>query len=258
MDTIKALLAVQVYFAQYLNNVKYASPVSCVVMIKQNPKKAKNAVITHLRQFFTSQEFKTGSFQKQTITTLNFEIAITPFTYGMEASKTFKNNIPRVHIDIIPPHKLNKEGLTYHHVRFRTDFTLTQDYINEKFIEHIKKKRRQHRKNKDKPRLFIFDSEHLNDMNLPISPMPHTIERETVEKYLNSKSTDDIVCIIYRNYREILPKFTVKVYAPEHMQPYAQQLENFGFHQDYEVARNSADITAKLAFLSRYRIRKQG
>lgn len=258
MDTIKALLAVQVYFAQYLNNVKYAAPVSCVVMIKQNPKKAKNAVISSLRKFFTSQKFKTGRFQEQTITTPNFEIIITPFTYGMEASKTFKNNIPRVHMDIIPPNKLNEEGLTYHQVRFRTDFTLTQDYINERFIEHIKKKRKQHRKNRDKSRLFIFDSEHLNDMNIPISPLPGTIEKETVERYLNSKDTDDVVCIIYRNYRESLPKFTVEVFAPEHMQLYARQLRKFGFHQDYEVAANSADIAAKLASLSRYRIQKQG
>jgi hypothetical protein len=146
MDTIKALLAAQVCFAQYLNNVKYAAPVSCVVMIKQNPKKAKNAVISSLRKFFTSQKFKTGKFQEQTITTPDFEIIIAHFTYGMEASKTFKNNIPRVHMDIIPPNKLNKEGLSYHQVRFRTDFTLTQDYINERFIEHIKKKRKQHRK----------------------------------------------------------------------------------------------------------------
>jgi hypothetical protein len=221
MDTIKALLAVQVYFAQYLNNVKYASPVSCVVMIKQNPKKAKNTVITRLKTFFASPNFKSGNFKEQTITSPDYEIIITPFTYGMEGSKTFKNNIPRVHMDIIPPNKLNKEGLTYHQVRFRTDFTLTQDYINEKFIERISKKRKQHRKNSDKPRLFLFDSEHLNDMNLPFSPLPHTIEQKTIEKYLNSKSTDDVVCIIYRNYRESLPKFTVKVFAPEHMQPYA-------------------------------------
>jgi len=258
MDTIRALLDVQVYFAQYLNQIKYAAPVSCVVMIKQNPKKAKNAVITRLRKFFKSQEFKMGRFQEQTITTPDFEIIIRPFTYGMEASETFKNNIPRVHIDIIPPNKLNEEGLTYHQVRFRTDFTLTQDYINEKFIEHIRKKRKQHRKNKDKPRLFIFDSEHLNDMNVPISPLPNTIEKEIVEEYLNSKKTDDVVCIIYRNYRESLPRFTVKVFAPEHMKFFARQLETFGFHQDYEVARSSADITAKLASLARYKIRRQG
>lgn len=258
MDTIRAILDVQVYFAQYLNKIRYASPVSCVVMLKQNPKKAKNAVITWLKKFFTSSEFKTGRFREQTITVPDFEIIITPFTYGMEASKTFSSNIPRVHIDIIPPNKINKEGLTYQQVRFRTDFTLTQDYINEQFIERINKKRKQHRKNSDKPRLFLFDSEHLNDMNLPISPLPHIIEQETVENYLNSKSTNDVVCIIYRNYRESLPKFTVKAFAPEHMKPFAQQLEKFGFHQDYEVARSSTDITSKLASLSRYRIRKQG
>lgn len=258
MDTIRALLDVQVYFAQYLNKVKYASPVSCVVLLKQKSKKTKNAVINGLRKFFASQEFKTGRFQKQTITTPSFELIIAPFTYGMEASDTFKNNIPRIHIDIIPPNKYNKEGLTYHPARFRVDFTLTQDYINEKFIEHISKKRKQHRKNSDKPRLFLFDSEHLNDMNLPISPLPHTIEQEPVEKYLNSKNTDDVVCIIYRNYRKSLPEFTVKAYAPEHMQAYARHLEKFGFHQDYDVARSSADITAKLASLSRYRVRKHG
>jgi hypothetical protein len=95
-------------------------------------------------------------------------------------------------------------------------------------------------------------------MNIPISPLPGTIEKETVERYLNSKDTDDVVCIIYRNYRESLPKFTVEVFAPEHMQLYARQLRKFGFHQDYEVAANSADIAAKLASLSRYRIQKQG
>lgn len=98
----------------------------------------------------------------------------------------------------------------------------------ELFLQEIDRKRHSQRDMKDMPRIFFFDNEVYRGQELPLFHNLNTIDHCRIQAFVEENTTDDIVCLVYRDYSpNNLPTWTFKVYCKEELNWIKQEIESW-------------------------------
>lgn len=102
--------------------------------------------------------------------------------------------------------------------------SLSMDFL----IAQIHKKRKSQNDLKDMPRIFFFDNEIYRGPELPLFSTSDRFNDKDIQQYLESKQTDDIVCMMFREYGyDRLPRWTCKAYCKPALNKYKAIIEGW-------------------------------
>jgi len=109
----------------------------------------------------------------------------------------------------------------------------SKEKILDVLIERIREKRKK-RSNSSYPfRIYFFENEEYMGLDLPLIDPDFFNEytRDKLQKYIESKSTNDIICIICKNsYIDETPKTFVEIFCRKELDHFKQELLKLPFH----------------------------
>lgn len=108
-----------------------------------------------------------------------------------------------------------ESGMNYYATEILPQFSMGKEEITKKLIQTIRKKRNQHKASKDLNRIIFIDCEVNLNLSFPLLLTEKMIDNDRVNKYLESKQTDDIVVIVLRNYLTVIPKIKLISFGKE-------------------------------------------
>ncbi|PZF71601.1 hypothetical protein [Taibaiella soli] len=112
---------------------------------------------------------------------------------------------------LIPPEASDAPG----HYRYETSTTHTVDReaVLKQVISKLKEKRRQHALSNYENRVYIFDSESFPQFRMGLFQQASMLEDDILQKEMEDSSTDDILCLIVRDYTGQNPEIAIKVFC---------------------------------------------
>lgn len=202
------------------------------VQLKKDPKQAKNEAVQKIKKFAKNPKSFAGTidfhYESEFV-----KIRIENYDEVKYIEYTTQDLQPRVIFKILPPIVVVPDTENLYRFFIEYDFSAEHNKIIDKLLDALDKKRKQHSESKREGRIFFFDNEHLGDFKLPLLPISGIENDEKIMEYLNTKETEDILCIMDRNFLSSPPKIGIKVYCKDESEEVKKVLEglktNFGY-----------------------------
>jgi hypothetical protein len=137
---------------------------------------------------------------------------------------------PAVCFRVNPPRRgvVNDKVWDIHNTEFRFRFEMLDSVSMDFLIAQIGKKRKSQNDLRDMPRIFFFDNEIYRGPELPLFSSGDRFDGKDIQQYLDSKQTDDIICIVFREYGySRLPHWTFKAYCKPSLNKYKTIIEGW-------------------------------
>ena len=142
--------------------------------------------------------------------------------------------VPHAYFSVYPPPVINKGDYNYFRFVNGYYFSVLEEDIQEKILNELKKKRRQHRGLEFFYRIFFFENESTIFGEFPLATQ-NIIESNLISNYLNSKDSNDVVCLIDKVlFPNQKPKFKMYVYCKPELNELKEELEKLDlkiFHE---------------------------
>lgn len=126
--------------------------------------------------------------------------------------------------------------MNYHQTQVQLKFGQLESSSIKYLVEQIRKKRKSQRDLSKMPRIFFFDNEIIRGLEVPMFPDFERFPGDLIQRYLDSKETNDIVVIVFRYYLySNLPRWRLKVYCKSSLNPFKSVIEGWKtLYQDKE------------------------
>lgn len=217
-----------------MQKMKVAVGLIGYVVIKGNIKEAQKKILKIIKQYFGQfngkQDYIRSMYEDDDCL---FETLIYDEEKYFEL--TNQEDRPEITFKIIPPITI-VQGVANH---FRTEitptFSITQEKITDKLLKIIRKKRHQHNPSKDCNRIIFIANEMAKNFRFPLMSFENMLEEEKIQKVIDKKETNDIICVILRNYLGEVPSVKVKVFCKDEFKEVKSKLENMKTRFGYSI-----------------------
>ncbi|MEO0683951.1 MAG: hypothetical protein AAFY76_02615 [Cyanobacteria bacterium J06649_11] len=216
--------------AQYLNLTfnkwTYATPIVGIIEIFSNEGRAKNTLINELNKYSKQMQRSRGLDNLYEYRDTDCRISVYP--YDEIRYKELEQDFDSMNLlfRVIPPAVVIPDQENFHRVHVTYRYNRSQEKVSNKLFEIIKAKRQQLEAFSDRPRIIFIDNEMQRDFQIPVIPFGQVMEEDRIQTYLNSRNTQDIVCIINRSYLDDQPHKEVLVYCKEELNPIANKIRD--------------------------------
>ncbi len=219
--------------------LKYPVAINSYITVKTKNevalKSGKNLYKLAFREYFKkARETHQLNFEKQIVCAITNiqvgDVLIEPFHIGI-----FENQTELIHDNnvsfAVKPGRIElidetQRQLHETHVVFK--YEMMSSHTVEYLIGKIDKKRKSQKDLKHMPRIFFFDNEIYRGTEISLFQNENTFDGTLIQEYLESKDTDDIVCLIFRKYflsKEL--SWSFKVFCKDSLSRYKEHIEKW-------------------------------
>lgn len=214
-------------------------PINCYITISVNNeavlRATRNAFDNAFKEFFQSvKETKNICFDKEIRINDNKpavgRVLIEPYHEGIfkNYTQTIKETAVCFAVQPYRPGTMDDKSIHIHgtHILFKCNMlsSASVDFL----ISKLDKKRKSQSDMKHMARIFLFDNEIYRGTELSLFQSEETMDGTKLQEYVNSKDTDDIVCILFRKYfLSSIPSWGIKVFCKPALEPYKKEIEQW-------------------------------
>lgn len=229
---IADLKNLSIVFYKFFQTLDYGSEVKGYYLYKNKNKlnNASNSLELLLKKYKQQLITSKGANNRFFYEDINEELNISTFSQRemIILKEEKKGNV--VFFEIIAPPVIIPNKINNYRVHLSYGFSITDSDMSGKLISDIKKKRKQLKKFKEFPRIIFIDNETQKDFLFPVSPANIKPDFSKIKAFLESKETDDIVCIVSRNYTTYPPQKKLDVICKDSLSMYKRQLERMSLN----------------------------
>lgn len=131
---------------------------------------------------------------------------------------------------VMPPKStvIEEELKHIHNTKLQLKFAISEKESVDHFLEKLTKKRASQSDMKEFPRIFFFDNEIYRGTEFGLFQSEDTFDGTAIQAYVNSKETDDIVCIVFRTYfLDYAPQWSIKVFCKPELEEYKSLIKSW-------------------------------
>jgi len=149
---------------------------------------------------------------------------------------------------IIPPEYEAPHRINIYKFFLYTEFSITQDKATENLINFIKEKKKQHKNSPIKQKIFFFDSEFMPEIRLGLINSEDIINKAKIKNFIESTSSDIVLCITIRNYFGLIPQVKILTFAKEKYYNVCHSLESLKTNFDFVLNSSQSPNYFKLHY----------
>jgi hypothetical protein len=115
-----------------------------------------------------------------------------------------------------------------HNMKLQFKFHMMEQASMDYLLAKLSKKRTRQSDMKHLPRIFFFDNEIYRGSEFSLFQSEGSFDEQRIQDYVDSKGTDDIVCLVFRKYsQQKIPGWQFKVYCKSHLNSYKRIIESW-------------------------------
>jgi uncharacterized membrane protein len=123
---------------------------------------------------------------------------------------------------------IQEELKDIHNTKLLFKFNMMESNSVAFLLNKLDKKRKSQKDMKHLPRIFFFDNEIYRGTEFGLFQSEVDLNAREIQSYVNSKSTNDIVCILFRKYvGQQRPQWKLKVFCKPGLEQYKKAIEGW-------------------------------
>lgn len=152
----------------------------------------------------------------------------------------FEHHLQLIHqlavcFKVLPPRltTIGDELKEIHNTRLQFKFHMLEQVSMDYLLSKLAKKRKSQNDMKHLPRIFFFDNEIYRGSEFSLFQSDATYDDQRILGYVNSKETNDIVCILFRKYcHQQSPQWKFRVYCKAELNEFKTIIEEWSMLYD--------------------------
>jgi hypothetical protein len=236
-ERLAAVMGLATQISLEVQKMKTRKELIGYIRIKKNIEKAKKKILNILSQFFRQfdgrPDFSIRSYHDDN--DCQFETMIYDEKRYFELDN--QEERPEIIFKIISPMVAVQGELSWYKTIVSPAFSINQNKITEKLLITIKKKRQQHSLSKDSNRIIFIDCEQAKNFRFPLLSSENMIDEDRIQREINRKETNDIICIILRDYLGQTPTVKLKIFCKKEFDDVKHMLEKLKTPTDYTIIK---------------------